>query len=331
VGGLVRPQLAQALLAASGLDSNIPGTADAIAMEETTNLLPCPDRSHEAATRQEALMSGLAIGFLVLTAFALHHFERTPNDLAEGQLIGWLMAAVWLSIFLESLIGYSRGSDHSWRATAKLVLIWLVPPYRLALSTVSAGHCVWLPGLGWQQPDKDCFERLERLLSVPMLLVALMILPILAIEFFWAKYVEALPSLALALDLGTAVIWLAFAAEFIVMSALAENKLVYVAKHWINLAIILLPFLAFLRGFQFMRLLRLGRATKVLKVYRLRGLGLRAWQGLVALELIERAVHRSPEARIRHLRHRLAETERDAQLLRNRIQELEDSIEEYRE
>jgi voltage-gated potassium channel len=293
-------------------------------MEENTNLLPCPDRSHEAATRQEALMSGLAIAFLVLTAFALHHFERTPNDLVQGRLLGWLMAAIWLPIFLESLISYSRSADHSWKATAKLVLIWLVPPYRLVLSTVSPAHCVWLPGLGWQQPDKDCFERLERVLSVPMLFVALMILPILAVEFFWARYVADYPSLALALDLGTAVIWLAFAAEFIVMSALAENKLVYVARHWINLAIILLPFLAFLRGFQFMRLLRLGRATKVLKVYRLRGLGLRAWQGLVALELVERTLHRSPEARIRHLKHRLADKEREAQLLRNRIQELED-------
>jgi len=165
-------------------------------------------------------------------------------------------------------------------------------------------------------------------LSVPMLFVALMILPILGIEFFWAKYVAELPSLALALDLGTAVIWLAFAGEFIVMSALAENKLVYVARHWINLAIILLPFLAFLRSFQFMRLLRLGRATKVLKVYRLRGLGLRAWQGLVALELVERTLHRSPEARIRHLKRRLADKEREAELLRNRIQEIEGRIDE---
>jgi len=296
-------------------------------MEETSKLLPCPDRSDEAATRQESLMSGLAIAFLVLTAFALHHFERTPNDLAQGRFLGLLMAAIWLPIFLESLVGYSRGTDHSWKATGKLVLIWLVPPYRLVLSSTAVGHCVWLPGLGWQQPDQDCVERLERLLSGPMVFVALMILPILAIEFLWAKYLAAYPSLALALDLGTAVIWLAFAAEFIVMSALAENKLAYIARHWINLAIILLPFLAFLRSFQFLRALRLGRATKVLKVYRLRGLGLRAWQGLVALELVERVLHRSPEGRIRHLRHRLAEKQREAELLRKRIQELEDSVE----
>lgn len=273
-------------------------------------------------------MSGLGIAFLVLTAFALHHFERRPNDLAEGRLLGWLMIAIWLPIFLESLLGYARSTDHSWKPTAKLVLIWLVPPYRMVLSTSTRGHCVWLPGLGWQQPDRDCFERLDRVLSVPMLLVALMILPILAIEFLWATYVVEYPSLALALDLGTAVIWLAFAGEFIVMSALAENKLVYVARHWVNLAVILLPFLAFLRSFQVMRLLRLGRATKVLKVYRLRGLGLRAWQGLVALELVERALHRSPEARIRHLKHRLSEKEREVELLRKRIRALEDSIEE---
>ena len=185
--------------------------------------------------------------------------------------------------------------------------------------------------MGWQVADQTCFERLDRAFSVPMLFMAMMILPILAIEFFWSKYVILYPGLALALDLGTALIWLAFALEFIVMSAVAQKKLVYIARHWINLAIILLPFLAFLRSLQFVRLLRLGKLGKALKVYRLRGLGLRAWQGVVTLELVERVVHRSPEARLRHLRALLGEKEREVRRLRRRIRDLETDFKRQRD
>jgi hypothetical protein len=81
-----------------------------------------------------------------------------------------------------------------------------------------------------------------------MLFMAILILPILATELFWAEEVAVRSGLRLALDLGTAVIWLAFCVEFIVMSTLAPKKLVYLARNWINLAIIVMPFLAFLRG-----------------------------------------------------------------------------------
>ena len=179
----------------------------------------------------------------------------------------------------EALLGYWRSADYSGAGVRRLILIWLIPPYRLALATHPSGPCIWLPQIGWQPVDRELYLRLERAFSIPMLLIAMLILPILAIEFVFGQKVASSPALALALDLGTASIWIAFAAEFIIMSALAEKKLHYLLRHWINLAIILLPLLAFLRGFQSVRLLRLSRATRLLKVYRLRGLGLRATAG----------------------------------------------------
>lgn len=269
------------------------------------------------------LMFALSLLFLVLTSFALHHFERTPENLGRGRVLGWLFILLWLPIFFEALLGYWRSGDYSWRASSKLLLIWLIPPYRLVLSTYPPGPCVWLPILGWKRSNKHLFERLDRAFSIPMLFIALMILPILGIELFWASYVEEYPDLALALDLGTALIWLAFTIEFILMSAVAEAKFYYVVKHWINLAIILLPFLAFLRGMQIVRLLRLGKLAKGLKIYRLRGLGLRAWQGIIALELIERILHRDPESRLAHLREQFKDKEDDLKQLRRRIEKLE--------
>jgi voltage-gated potassium channel len=268
-------------------------------------------------------MFGLAMGFLVLTAFALHHFERPRAQLVPGSLLVWVFFCLWVLIAGEALLGYWRSSDYSGAGAGRLLLIWLIPPYRLALATHPGGPCIWLPQLGWQAVDRELYLRLERAFSIPMLFIALLILPILAIEFIWSQRVASSPALALALDLGTASIWIAFAAEFIIMSAVAEKKFHYLLRHWINLAIILLPLLAFLRGFQSIRLLRLSRASKLLKVYRLRGLGLRAWQGLVALELIEQLVHRDPAKRLEKLRRQAEEQEWELERLRRRIAEIE--------
>jgi hypothetical protein len=271
-------------------------------------------------------MFALASLFLVLTAFALHHFERHPQQLERGRVLVWAFALVWMPILLEALLGYWRKGDFSWPASGRLLLIWLLPPYRLALSTHPGDDCVWLPVLGWQRIDTGLCERLERAFSLPMLFIALLILPILAVEMFWAEQVHAFPELGLALDLGVALIWLAFTVEFILMSTLADKKLGYLLRHWINLAIILLPFLAFLRGYQVVRLLRLGKLSRALKVYRLRGLGMRAWQGLITLELVERVWLRDPHKRLAHYRARLAEQERELARIRRRIEQLERHI-----
>ena len=286
----------------------------------------CPGAVELAASRREAFMSWLSLAFLVVAAFVLHHYEHTPEDQQQGMFLGWMLFLLWLTIFVESLLGYWRNGQYTWRAAGRLLLLWLLPPYRLVISTYPAGRCMWLPLVGWQQANRDCFERMDRAFSIPMLFIAMMILPILGIELFAARYLEDHPAPALVLDLATAVIWIAFTVEFIVMTALAEKKLLYIARHWLNLMIILLPFLAFLRGLQLARLARMGKVARALKVYRLRGLGIRAWQGAVALELVEKVLHRTPEARLRHLREKLREGEESLERLRTRIRELEQTL-----
>jgi len=283
----------------------------------------CPSLIHRDSTNRERVMTALASMFLCLTAFALHHYSHVSGDSPVGPVLGWMFLGLWAPLFLEALEGYWRQGDYSWAAGRRLVLLWLIPPYRLALAPYPAGSCIWLPGLGWQRRDRAFFERLDRAFSIPMLFMALLILPILAIELFWGELAKSHAAIALALDLGTALIWLAFTVEFIVMSTVAPKKLHYILRHWVNLAVILLPFLAFVRGFQFVRLMRLGKLGKALKVYRLRGLGMRAWQGVVALEVLERLLRRDPESRLRHLREMLVEKEEDVQRLRDKIRALE--------
>jgi voltage-gated potassium channel len=295
-------------------------------MHELRTSKDCPNRLQASAEVQRMVMFAIALTFLLLTAFSLHHVDQTRVDADRGRLLGGLFIALWAPIFAESVIGYWRCGDYSWKAGGRLLLIWLVPPYRMILATYPQSGCVWLPVIGWQPKDRALFERLDRGFSVPMLLIALLILPILAIELCAAKYIPEYPTLGLLLDFGTSVIWLAFAFEFILMSAIAEAKLAFIAKNWINLAIVILPMIAFLRGFQAVRLLRLGKAAKALRVYRLRGLGLRAWRGVVALELVEALLYRQPEARLEHLKFKLQDKEHDVELLRRRIARLKADI-----
>lgn len=297
-------------------------------MSDTEPPQDCPNLVHEAATLRQILMFAVALAFLILIAFSLHYFEQRVDDPHQGRLLGWLFVALWIPIFLESLVGYWRAGDYSWRAGGKLLLLWLIPPYRLALSTHPGGRCLWIPILGWQRPNRALVERMDRGFGIPMLFIALLILPILAIEILGAKYIPLHPQVRWFLNLGTSLIWLAFAFEFILMSSVAESKLKYIAKNWINAAIILIPLFAFLRGFQVARVLRLSKTARALKIYRLRGLGMRAWRGVVALELIERLLHRKPETRLEHLQAQLRDKEQDIAILRERIRRMEASIDD---
>ena len=283
----------------------------------------CPGPEHEAATRRHAILFFLALAFLVLMAFSLHSLDPGSEPFLQRPWLGGLLLALWIPIFLEALIGYWRRGEYSWKAAGRLALIWLLPPYRLALSTHPGGTCLWLPIVGWQRPDYRLFDHMERGFGIPMLLIALLILPILAIEIFGARHLWLHPELRRLLNFGTSLIWLAFAFEFIMMSAVAEAKIRYLTRNWINLVIILIPLFAFLRGFQAARLLRLGKTARLLKMYRLRGLGMRAWRGVIALELIERLLHRDPEIRLARLKTRLRDKQRELLYLCERIRELE--------
>lgn len=295
-------------------------------MSDSKLLKDSPDLSSEVATVRSKVMFSVALAFLLLTAFSMLGYDHATSQSEQGRFLGWFFGILWLAIFIESVFGFWQSADYSWQATGRLVLILLIPPYRLALATHAPGNCIWLPILGRQEINRKLYDRLDRGFSMPMLFIAMLIVPILGIELFGTKYIRIYPSLGVLLDAGTSAIWLAFAFEFILMSTIAEAKVRYVAQNWINLAIILLPLIAFLRGFRIVRLLRLGKAARILKTYRLRGLGMRAWRGVVTLELIELLIHRNPESRLARLKVKMREQEHNLENLRQRVTKLEADI-----
>lgn len=165
--------------------------------------------------------------------------------------------------------------------------------------------------------DDDHRARVDRCLHVPMLLLALMVLPILILETYYGNAVEAAPGPAttlvveaesaeppppdgeqvvfkhpvmrFVLTASMAFIWLAFLVEFVVKIAIAPSRVAYLTRNWIDMAIIVLPFLRPLRG---MQALRAARLTQLSRAYRLRGVvfkGLRTAAAVfVGMETVRR-------------------------------------------
>lgn len=233
-----------------------------------------------------------------------------------------IIPPLWALIVLLSLWEFYRSGEKSMRVVRGLVLIIVMPAFRLSVTPNQPGW-LWLPGLGWREHDRLLDKELERLFSIPMLIIAALMIPILAIELFWHGQ-DMDPAVKLALNVATGAIWLSFAVEFVIRVSVAPSKLRYCAVHWLDLLIILLPIISFLRS---ARLLRLGKLAKVIRAYRMRGVATRALRALVAVDLLGRVLRRTPESQLAHLREKLelrreefGELEQQVAALERRIQ-----------
>ena len=160
-----------------------------------------------------------------------------------------------------------------------------------------------------------------------------MVLPFLAMEYFWLPQVRANFFLSLVLDIGTSVIWLAFALEFIVMVSVADDKTRYCLHNFMNLAVVFLPlvdFLPLLRLARLARVLEAQQLGKLGRLYRLRGLIARLWRAVLLLEMIQRLFGRYRERRLKRLKQLLVTREDELADLREEIAELEAKLAQER-
>ncbi len=105
-------------------------------------------------------------------------------------------------------------------------------------------------------------RRVDRVFHWPMIVLALAVLPLLIVEFVqkpegWLRW---------AIEIGFLVIWLAFVVEFVIKVAIAECRVEYVRRNWLDIIIIVLPLL---------RPLRVARIARTTKVFRLRGVAMK--------------------------------------------------------
>jgi len=279
----------------------------------------------------------LSLAFLVLLAvlivsnLAQQVFPGANYD--PGKWVRLMLLLIWPLFILEYLATVWLNRQQGWNTTLKLLsVVCILPPLRLAAPAVAMQGKFWLPKLGWQLPGRALSVKLSRRFSTPMLLIALLILPILLLEFGFRGVVEKHPWLTIIIHFSTGFIWCAFAYEFIVMVSATNRKVAYIKKNWIDLAIILLPLISFLRSIRVLRIARLARFQKLAKlsrVYRMRGLGMKAFRALMLLQFVNRLMRVTPEKQLLKLKKSHADKSEELAALEADIVALEKGKSSY--
>lgn len=256
-------------------------------------------------------MFWLAIVFLVLASGVLHRVGQGFGSHFEFQIIAWALLILWPVFVVEGLLRviFCVRQDGILRRLTYLALLILAPPLRMGSRSYADASKTWLPVWGWCLVDRHLRKRLERFFSVPMMVIAILVVPVLALEYFWAEEVRAHFAASLFLDIASSVIWMAFAAEFILMISVADKKLRYCLQNWMDLAIVLLPlldFLPLLRMLRLTRMLELQQVTRLGRLYRLRGLLLKLWRAILLFDVLYRLIGNVKERRLQRLRELLA-------------------------
>jgi hypothetical protein len=280
-------------------------------------------------------MFWIAFVHLLLIAGVAHragHAEATRVEvwvIAVGLFILWPLITVetWLAVLIRD-----RAIRPLRPTLIRAIAITLVPPLRMGMPDPWTGR-LWLPTWGWCERGKALEDRLDRTFHKPMLIFAVLILPVLALEFVRAEAVRSTPLLGLLLHASVAIIWVAFATEFAIKVSAGRHPLVYCKERWIDLAIVVLPLLEFALSAladlaPVARLLRLTRAVapeqlaRMGQMYRLRGLIAKGWRAVLVLRVVAKLTGNTPEKQLSKLEAQIAEAEVRLAELRAQAEEL---------
>ncbi|VTS02740.1 hypothetical protein [Tuwongella immobilis] len=284
--------------------------------------------------RLSPIMFVLSVCYLLLVAGLIHRYGWPGATAVEKAILLDGVLFLWPIFFAEGLWRLLAPSGclnrrHEW---GRFAVVLLFPPARMGSRSRTRRNQLWLPRLGFQTISVELARKLERGFSVPMIVCAALLLPILVIEYTKEDLVRENPVLALVLQAGIAIIWVAFAFEFILKCAVAPKLTRFLKERWLDASIVILPMLEFLLthwvdAAPLARLLRLGRAispeqlARMNKLYRLRGLLMKAWHAFMLLEIVGRVLGTNLEKRLARLR-----IERELKL--EELQEIDDDIAE---
>lgn len=266
-------------------------------------------------------MFSLALSTLALFAMLIY-----LGDLEQKKTIVkyslWGLAILYPFFWIETLIHVCIGS----RFLKQHVWFCIFPLTRIGCRDHVTGMQIWLPRLGWNEVNKQFERKLSRKFSIPMIAVALLVLPIIGMEYFYQETVAKNYGWRLVINISEAFIWASFTFEFVLMIMIVRAKVVYARKHWIDLAVILLPMLAFMRMLRLSSAVRFNQISRTAKVFRLRGLAMRLWRAFVALEIIEMLIYRNPELRLERLEQKFEMKMEEVAFLRVDIQRLRERV-----
>lgn len=282
------------------------------------------DKIDQRTTRLDRLLAWpmfcASLLFLLVTGAMLHLTDGDLLNNLTGVRCLICLAALYPLFVLEAVAHWLVGG----RQMRQHIKYLVMPIMRVCPRDHVAGTCVWLPGLGWHETSRHFENYLLRLFSAPMIIIALLLLPMVVIEFVWFETISQSARWTFVMQTVTGWIWMAFVFEFVIMVSVVERKLLYCKKNWIDLAVILLPLLSFLRAARLSRLLKLKQLSRTARIYRLRGLALRTWRAIVALDVIDMLLRRDPEYRIEKLQAEIDEKRIELELMARELQQMKE-------
>ena len=99
------------------------------------------------------------------------------------------------------------------------------------------------PRLLTRKERADLLERIESITELPLLILAFLMVPLVAGPYMW-ELTTAERELLAGLNV---VIWVSFAADLVVKTIVAPDRLRYLRTHWLDVVIVVVPFLRPLR------------------------------------------------------------------------------------
>ncbi len=303
-----------------------------VATDVVLKSLPPPSRLDAYLS---PVMFSVSVLFLALAAGLIHRVGQEDNAAApiEELIITRSLLALWPIFLIEAFFRFWFHRQQMPLGTRILstLMICIFPPSRLAGRAYLNPQMLWLPVLGWQIVDRPLRKKLHEYFGVPMIVVALMVLPAVGFEYYYAEKAKTHFGLGLVLSIANSIIWGVFAFEFIVMISAADKKMPYIMKHWMDLAIVILPlvdFLPILRVLRLTKVLQLQQLTKMGRLYRMRGLLMKLWRAILVLGMLQKLLARPTEKRLANLREQLEIKEEEIATLRKEIEDLEKIIAE---
>jgi hypothetical protein len=144
--------------------------------------------------------------------------------------------------------------------------------------------------LGIVVADDDLRKRIDRYFHAPLIVLALLVLPLLVLDYIYIRESEQVTSSGatggwmwwLVIG-GLTLIWIAFTAEFIIKIAIAESRWEYLRRNWLDLIIIVIPVL---------RPLRVAAVARTTQAFRLRGVGFKLARYIFTLVIGMEATNR---------------------------------------
>lgn len=259
----------------------------------------------------------VALAFLLITGALLH---LTDGNLFSPFGIQCLISlgVLYLLIIAETMLHWRAGSRNMRQHLSYL----LMPIFRLCPRDHINGERAWVAGIGWHETTHRFERYLARRFSGPMIIVALMVLPVVAIEFFWFEAIHHYPTWKFLIETSSGFIWMSFVYEFVVMVSVVEKKVRYCKQNWIDLAIVMLPLVSFIGAARLGRLIKLKQLSRTAKVYRMRGLAIRAWRAVVTLNVIDTLLRRDHAFRMEKLANEIAEKQREIEILQHELEQL---------